>query len=173
MLTMTCDCIVFQASSVTSRVIFHDFTRHQSEADRHVISRFFFLALLENWHNVCYPSVNQDLSRFPKLLKNNWERSHNNITLGWFPSGRVDLHASNWSSKSHTSLVLAVSLLLLQSWPSSNAFWQWAYDVVPAGCRVNTGTEYVLSWVLWMCLCSQAVHHCGWTWFGHHYVQEV
>lgn len=73
---MTKDGIVFQAFSNNSQNnVLHNFVRHWSEANRPVITRVFFVALLENGDIYLLP-VDRDLPRFPRPLKNKWGRPH-------------------------------------------------------------------------------------------------
>lgn len=85
MLTVTNNCIVFQAFfSNFQKNHLHNFARHWNETDRSVINSNLFLFLPENWDFRQLP-VDWDLSRFGRLLKNNWERLHSGIshlTLG-------------------------------------------------------------------------------------------
>lgn len=45
-------CLSSGISSSSQNEVLHNFLRHQREADRAVIVRVFFLALLENWNNI-------------------------------------------------------------------------------------------------------------------------
>lgn len=80
MFTVTNNCIVFQVffNSSQSNLV-HNSTRHWSETDRSIITSSFFLSLLENWDNVYQLPVDWDLSRFSRLLKNNWARPCDDI----------------------------------------------------------------------------------------------
>lgn len=75
-----------------------NFTRNRSEADRPIITKVFFLALLEDWNKVYQLPDQGDLSRFVRILKNNWEANFFSM-LGWIPSGPTDLCAFNDTSK--------------------------------------------------------------------------
>lgn len=62
--------------------------------NRPAVTRLNFLAPLENC-DICQLPVNRDLSRFPKLFENLWERSGNDSdrslsTLGWIQSGPIN-----------------------------------------------------------------------------------
>lgn len=73
MLAVTNVSIVLQVFFDNSQ---HNLTRRWSETVGPVITRAFFLALLENQNNVCLSWLEVDLSGLPRPLKNNWERSH-------------------------------------------------------------------------------------------------
>ena len=81
-----------------------------TKAGRPVITSILWFALVD-WDNLCQLQVDWDLSRFPRLWKNNWERSHGGISQlfehhGINPtrSHRWDLWASCWGSKKCWSL---------------------------------------------------------------------
>jgi len=106
MLTMTND---YTGSQVffgnLKNNLLQNFSRHLSKTDRPVITKAFPLSLLENWDNICQLPVDKDLSRLPRLLKNNGERSLYNISQlfhypGMNPLSPIDLCAFSWSSKS-------------------------------------------------------------------------
>lgn len=74
MLAVTSDHVLQVFFNNSQNNFLHNFTRHWSKNDRSVVPRIILLALLENW-NIFQLPVNCDLSRFPRLFKNLWERS--------------------------------------------------------------------------------------------------
>jgi len=112
--------------------LLQDFTRHQSAIDRPVITRVFLLTLLENRDNICQLPVNWDLSRLPRLLKNNGERSHDNVGElfpypGMNPIGPQRLTCIQLEQQVPNSSEPAGTLSSPQSW-SSNTGLQGSQD---------------------------------------------
>lgn len=80
MLTLNNDYAVSEVFFNNSQNDLCNFTRNRSEADRPIITKFFFLALLEDWNKVYQLPDKGDLSRFVRLLKNNWERPTSSVS---------------------------------------------------------------------------------------------
>ena len=80
---------------------FHHLSRDGGEADRSIITQVLLLALFEDWSDICFPPVLRHLSRFPRLGKDDGERSSNDLSqLPQHPPGPTDLWMSrlpNWS----------------------------------------------------------------------------
>lgn len=79
MLAVSNGCVVLQVFCNNSQYnIPHDFPG-TDKTDGLPVTRVISLTL-ENWDSVCKLSVNQDLYRFPRLFRNHYEVSHNDIS---------------------------------------------------------------------------------------------
>lgn len=87
-LALTDPCMIFQGLAITSQDnLFYNSIKPKTKIVRPIISRVFFVALFENWKNVCLLPITWNSSGLPRLLIYNYSRSCNNISALFHYSG--------------------------------------------------------------------------------------